>query len=132
MKKSWKQAPKVVPRFLQTAIRKGLKIADSIGVEEAHDKTWLTRDDRSHREMTLEEWGAIVSGELARAGFAVGSYDGFPIVLRPAMMSETCRLLKFSLSVPVDRHIYAEGILFVPAGLKMEPPPADAVREDPQ
>ncbi len=42
MKKSWKPTPKVVPRFLQAAIRKGLKIADSIGIEEAHDKTWLT------------------------------------------------------------------------------------------
>lgn len=41
MKKSWKQAPEI-PRFLEAAVRKGLKIADSIGVEEANDKTWLT------------------------------------------------------------------------------------------
>ncbi len=39
--KSWKHAP-TIPRFLQAAVRKGLKLADSIGVEEANDKTWLT------------------------------------------------------------------------------------------
>lgn len=39
--KSWKHDPKM-PRFLLAAVRKGLKIADSIGVEEGNDKTWLT------------------------------------------------------------------------------------------
>lgn len=38
---SWKDAP-TMPRFLAAAVRKGLKIADTIGVEEANDKTWLT------------------------------------------------------------------------------------------
>lgn len=41
VKQSWKNDLKM-PRFLLAAIRKGLKIADSIGVEEGDDKTWLT------------------------------------------------------------------------------------------
>lgn len=41
MKKSWKTSP-TVPRFLMTAIRKGLKMAGSIAIDEAHDKTRLT------------------------------------------------------------------------------------------
>ncbi len=41
MKKSWKGAP-VMPRFLAAAVRKGLKISDSIGIDEANDKTRLT------------------------------------------------------------------------------------------
>lgn len=39
--KSWKHAA-TMPRFLAAAVRKGLKIADSIAIEEANDKTWLT------------------------------------------------------------------------------------------
>ncbi len=31
-----------MPRFVEAAIRKGLKIAGSIGIEEADDKSWLT------------------------------------------------------------------------------------------
>jgi len=53
MKKSWKQAPKI-PRFLEAAVRKGLRLADSIGVEEAHDKTWLTIKFTKIRRKDLE------------------------------------------------------------------------------
>ena len=41
MKKSWKSGV-TIPRFLLAAIHKGLKMADSIGIDEADDKTWLT------------------------------------------------------------------------------------------
>ncbi len=41
MKESWKGAESI-PRFLTASIRKGLKIADTIGVEEGDDKSWLT------------------------------------------------------------------------------------------
>lgn len=41
-KRSWKSTPIVVPRFVDRAIRKGMKLADSIGIEEGNDKTWLT------------------------------------------------------------------------------------------
>ena len=41
MKKSWKGAT-TMPRFLAAAVRKGLKIADSIGIDEANDKSRLT------------------------------------------------------------------------------------------
>ena len=42
MRKGWKANPVVVPRFLTTAIRRGLRLADSIGIEAGDDKTWLT------------------------------------------------------------------------------------------
>lgn len=41
MKKSWKGSP-TMPRFLAVAVRKGLKIADSIGIDEANDKSRIT------------------------------------------------------------------------------------------
>jgi hypothetical protein len=41
-KKSWKQKLPSVPRFLTRAIMRGLRLADSIGIEDANDKTWLT------------------------------------------------------------------------------------------
>ena len=41
MKRSWKDMA-TVPRFVQAAVRKGVKLADSIGIEEADDKSWLT------------------------------------------------------------------------------------------
>ena len=39
---SWKKNPVIVPRFLSRAITKGLRLADSIGIEAADDKSWLT------------------------------------------------------------------------------------------
>lgn len=41
-KRSWKSKPVVVPRFVNRAVAKGLRLADSIGIEEGNDKTWLT------------------------------------------------------------------------------------------
>lgn len=67
--------------------------------------------------MTLKEWGAVVSSDLAQAGFDVGQYGEFPIVKRPASMEETVRLIKFRTVLPAEKRIYAEGMLFVPAGL---------------
>lgn len=40
-KRSWKANPIIQPRFLRTAISKGLRLADSINIEEANDKSWL-------------------------------------------------------------------------------------------
>lgn len=42
MKKGWKQNPIIVPRFVTTAVKKGLRLADTIGIEAGDDKTWLT------------------------------------------------------------------------------------------
>lgn len=47
-KRSWKTNPVIQPRFLQTAIRKGLRMADSINIEEANDKSWL--------RITFKKW----------------------------------------------------------------------------
>jgi len=41
-RKSWKQNPVVIPRFLFTAVKRGLRLADTIGIEAGDDKTWLT------------------------------------------------------------------------------------------
>lgn len=41
-KRSRKQNPIIVPRFVNSAVRKGLRLADTIGIDEANDKTWLT------------------------------------------------------------------------------------------
>lgn len=40
-KRSWKTGTPIMPGFLSRAITKGLKMADSIGIEEADDKSWL-------------------------------------------------------------------------------------------
>lgn len=41
-KKGWKQTPSLVPRWLLTAVKKGLRLADAIGIDEGDDNTWLT------------------------------------------------------------------------------------------
>jgi hypothetical protein len=66
--------------------------------------------------MTLEEWHTAILTELRVAGFQATTYQGFPLVERPDLFSEGVRLLKFQTSLPCDRRIYAEGMLFVPAG----------------
>jgi hypothetical protein len=66
--------------------------------------------------MTLSEWTSVVSSELRSAGFEVSEYRGFPLVKPGESHLEKYRLLKFSTSLPADRRIYAEGMLFVPAG----------------
>lgn len=67
--------------------------------------------------MTLAEWTAQVTRDLSAAGYAVQEYQGFPLVKCPRTIAEGARLLKLQLSLPADRRIYAEGMLFVPAGL---------------
>ena len=42
MAKSWKTNPVTYPGFVARAVRRGLKIADSINIEESDDKSWLT------------------------------------------------------------------------------------------
>jgi hypothetical protein len=66
--------------------------------------------------MTLEEWTTAILTELRAAGFQPTTYQGFPLLKRPEGYWETIRLLKFHTSLPCDRRIYAEGMLFVPAG----------------
>lgn len=67
--------------------------------------------------MTLQEWTMIISAELKAEGFEVSEYQGFPLVKRPESIEEGVRLLKFhTKQFPADREIFAEGMLFVPAG----------------
>jgi hypothetical protein len=71
--------------------------------------------------MTLAEWTKTVTDELKAAGFEVAEYQGFPLV-KPSMSGgidghlERVRLLKFTTTVACDRSIYAEGMIFLPAG----------------
>lgn len=72
-------------------------------------------------EMTrLAAWSEQITKELAAAGFAVSDYQGFPLVKRPAAFQDGVRVLEFRTSMPCDRTIYAEGMLFSPAGAKRE------------
>jgi hypothetical protein len=66
--------------------------------------------------MTLSEWTGIVVNELRDLGYDVSIYQGFPLVKRPTDWDAGVRLLKLRLSVAVDKRIYAEGMLIVPAG----------------
>jgi hypothetical protein len=70
--------------------------------------------------MTLQEWTAEVMAELKAAGFEVSEYQRFPFVKAPTSMQEGVRLLKFTTSLAADRTLYAEGMLFVPAGSARE------------
>lgn len=70
-------------------------------------------------------WADEVSAQLSGAGFTVKEYQGFPIVELPATHEETVRLLKFARTVGCDRRIYAEGMLFVPAGAGRDLPEAN-------
>jgi hypothetical protein len=71
--------------------------------------------------VTCQEWTAKVTAELQAAGFDVIECCGFPLV-KPnfdgsrAGHDERVRLLKFHTTLPTDRRIYAEGMLFLPAG----------------
>lgn len=66
--------------------------------------------------MTLAEWTAEVKGELQQAGFIVQIHCGFPLVPAPATFEEKKRLIELPMKLMSDRRIYAEGMLFVPAG----------------
>lgn len=66
--------------------------------------------------MTLAEWRAILTADLQKAGFTVKEYKGFPLVERPTAMEDGVRLIKFRGSLPADRRIYGEGMIFLPAG----------------
>ena len=67
--------------------------------------------------MTLQEWTMIISAELRAEGFEVIEVYGFPVVKRPESLEESVRLLKFhTKQFPADREIFAEGMLFAPAG----------------
>ena len=67
--------------------------------------------------MTLSKSGAPSSpGELAAGGFEVGEVQGFPIVKCPATVEDCARVITFPLSLAVERRIYKEGMLFIPAG----------------
>ena len=67
--------------------------------------------------MTLGEWTTIIIAELKANGFEASEYQGFPLVKRPESHEEGVRLLKFfPKQFPADREIYAEGMLFIPAG----------------
>lgn len=66
--------------------------------------------------MTLQEWSAAVRAEFTAAGFEVSEYHGFPLVTCPADVESGVRLLKFRSQFPLDKRIYAEGMLLVPAG----------------
>jgi|GEM_PF-7097478 len=67
--------------------------------------------------MTLQEWTQAVIAELKSAGFEAAEYQGFPMANTPPD-AEKYRFLKFRTTLPADRTIYAEGVLFTPAGLK--------------
>lgn len=47
MKQSWKVTGKP-PRILATAIRRGLKLADSLSVETADDRSWIRITFKKH------------------------------------------------------------------------------------
>lgn len=67
--------------------------------------------------MTLQEWTAQIVDELKREGFDASQYQGFPLVKPEMSTRERVRLLKFATSLGAERHIYAEGMLFIPSGL---------------
>jgi len=66
--------------------------------------------------MNLAEFTATLIKELKDAGFDVSEHAGFPIVKRPEKLEDGVRLLKFATSIPCERHIYAEGMIFFPFG----------------
>jgi len=65
---------------------------------------------------TLQEWTSAVCAELERAGFVVEEHAGFPIVRVPLSAEQRMGLLEVRLSVSVEKRIYGEGMLFLPAG----------------
>jgi hypothetical protein len=66
--------------------------------------------------MTLPEWTSMISAELTAAGFEVTTYHDFPLVRMPMAQAERVRLLEFQPTLRTQRRIYAEGMLFLPAG----------------
>ena len=67
-------------------------------------------------KLSRKEWTSTVTGELKAAGFEVSEYAGFPLVKEPEQIEQSVRLLKFQTSLATERQIYAEGMLFLPAG----------------
>jgi hypothetical protein len=72
-------------------------------------------------EMQLAEWTAHLVHELKLQGFDVVEHQGFPLV-KPRMdgsvdpFNERIRLLEYEPSLNCERHIYAEGMIFLPIG----------------
>jgi hypothetical protein len=67
----------------------------------------------------FKAWASEVHTKLTGAGFTVEDYQGFPIVKIPETHAETVRLLNFAETVGCNRTIYAEGMLFHPAGMRI-------------
>lgn len=71
--------------------------------------------------MNLAEWTAAIVSELKAANFEVTEHQGFPLVPMPKGDDwdghrERVRLLEFRTTLPTDRKIYREGMLFIPVG----------------
>lgn len=67
---------------------------------------------------TIEQWCAKVKEDLEAGGFTVDNFKGFPLVkMGPeGSMEDRVKMLEFKVSLPCERRIYMEGMLFVPAG----------------
>ena len=64
----------------------------------------------------LEQWQETVTRELERAGFEVGFHRGYPLAMQPSDFWNRCQLIEFEPSVPSDKFLMSNGVLFVPSG----------------
>jgi hypothetical protein len=61
-------------------------------------------------------WAETVTRDLERAGFDVGFHRGFPLAVQPSDFWQRCQLLNFEPSVPTEKFLMGNGVLFSPAG----------------
>jgi len=64
--------------------------------------------------MPLEEWTDTITRELEADGYAVLTYEGLPLVARPSSGAEFAALLRWKGSQDAEKHIYGQGVIFVP------------------
>ena len=64
--------------------------------------------------MSINEWTATVVDELQKSGFDVSTHAGFPLVKTPIGIQGKVRLLNFKPSLPAERRVYQDGLLFMP------------------
>jgi hypothetical protein len=67
--------------------------------------------------MTFQEWCLSIVQELREAGLPVTVYAGFPLIKEPLTYEQRLRALDLRLSMPAERRIYSEGMLFIPREL---------------
>jgi hypothetical protein len=68
--------------------------------------------------IVLALWAQTVTSDLERAGYQVGFHRGYPLAVQPSDFWNRCQLIEFEPSVPAEKFLMGNGVLFAPPQFK--------------